>query len=290
MTITTMEQLEAIPEGGTITVASTTIGNRTWSKVPDGWSYDGAVVRSINFIGAVEAGTVTTGDGPPAVGDLYVEAGHHHLILAIPDDNAWVAQFYDNRFQRLQHRPLTYFIDNDLAKVGEGDRPAWCDMAMTMGAALHEMNGSRQNYIAENTRIQIALNTANARVRELERTPVTPEFIRGLHEQLTYHEVDDLDDWLADQGHGREAEHEIDVTINGTIRTHFDTSDAREALGLGSDFEIESVGHTDVEFSRNVTVIKTGVGCQCDEVTREDLTGYLPDNVTGDWAFSVECG
>lgn len=265
MSITTMEQLEALPDGQSITIRTSALGEQVWQKADGLFLREGAAVRPINFVGAVNAGQVTTGGVTDRIGQAYGDIRSGWLVYSQEGETLHTLRFTPGAQPVVESHPRSFFGTRD----SNWTRPDWAGPMAQVARQLHEARNA----------------PARAGIE-----------VDGLHRFIAerdWYDTDDrdaLDGWLADQGHAREVEHDVSVRMWGTVPMTVSHSDARETLGMATDFDIVDVSTVEVEWERTVTFAKigTGGGCTCGEVSSTDLDPWLPSGASlAD--YEVEC-
>lgn len=260
MSITTIEQLEALPAGAQITVTSTALGDQRWEKGDGVLVREGAAVRPITFIGAINAGQVRmVGEeaptAPSRVGRVY-HAGPIRWVIHTEDPNG---DLYSMRFDE---GSATYTL--------EDHRPSFFGDAWNTerwGPAVASM--ARDLYEAQKA-------TPAPAGLDVER-------LHAFISERSWYDTDDrhaLDEFLTREGYSREAEHATSVRMWGSLPV------SHETLGLDSSVELEN---NTVDWTKVVTVTRTGVGCTCEEVSRDDMHEYVPTGGTLDDFEVIDC-
>lgn len=119
------------------------------------------------------------------------------------------------------------------------------------------------------------------RTTPAEPTPaptIPEELIEDLNEYAVNARSDSFDRILDRHGIDRRTSVAVRVRLTGTVSWTPGVAMAAAGL-LGSGFTVMEVeGAVIVRWERLVTVVKRGIGCQCDEVVAEDWREFLPDD------------
>lgn len=255
MTISSMEQLEALPVGGAVRVAST-VGSgspRVFTRVKDGFDYDGAVVDPKWFVGYVAEGKVQNfATGDPEAGDFFVSGGRHgYIILLVADGMVTIAQFSNDRFVEVLSRRIEDVRGFNWTRKAPSDRPAWYD---TMYPVLIQMS-------------QVRVNLTNTQTDYARAEGARVEAVRE----------------LAALKEARVAQ--VAVVATGTSEVPVE-----KAAGLVP--EGATVSDVTATWRRMFTVTTEPVrGCACG-ISREQVAELLTieDDGTHEWTFHADCG
>ncbi len=254
MTISTMEELEALAPGTSVKVTGRRLGERIFERTRTGFAANGVEVEPRFFAGHVEAGQVVNfSHGDPEPGDHYVAGVHRYVIVSVTDDGVTIMQFSRGRWQNMIRRPMTETRGFTWTRVAPEQRPEWHDMAYALGA---QMSGVQ----AESARVAQQWNEAQ---RELGQMRVD----------------------LARMRETRAAQ--IQVVATGVTRLPVDKA-------AGHVPEDTTVVDVVASWRREFTVTsEPATGCQCGTISREQVIGLLGisgQSEHADFGFQVNCG
>lgn len=250
MSITTMEELEALPTGTTIKVANRRLGNKMYTRSAGGFTVDGTEIEAAYFVGHVTAGQVTNyAHGDPETGDHFVAGRHRYIVIGV-DDEVHLMQFHGDGWQSILHRPLTETRGFRWTRVAPADRPAWHDQAFALGTQMRSMQAENERLAAE----------VNSTVRDL----------RAAQRDLTRFRE------------SRAAQ--VQVVVTGVTRLPLEKA-AGEVPEKATVVDV--VASWRREFTITTEPVS---GCQCGTVTRAKVAEMLGIEESSDFGFQVDCG
>lgn len=143
MTITTMEELEAVPVDSEVEVQD----NGVWTRVANGLRAQNDTVLALShFSGAVKNSLVKVRDSRPVEpGMLYHNPGYTDVtrymwvVLRVNDDGSWnVATLMRSRFRNLDRWPAGWAERHGYVRTPEAQQPDYVALVQEMGMALLE--------------------------------------------------------------------------------------------------------------------------------------------------------
>src|SRR5262245_27901545 len=277
--IETRAQMDAVPVGQEIQVTQHGLVKR-WLHTEQGWSDGTSVLESQMFNAAITAGRVVDVSGmTPQVGDWFVHNDYDGRYTRVVVEVTSATQFQMASFsecRNLNLHPLAApEMGNGWSRVPEWEVTPWQKGAAVLAGMIGDLR-------RENMRLSGLVN---------QQTVWPENFVSGLHDLLDAFDDDDdrgrVNDYLDSFGIAKTVEHRTAVRITGDTYFTISASDARRELG--DDFEITDVEDgSRVYWQRTVYLTNEGVGCTCDQVERDDLDDYLPDDYNNyDW--TTEC-
>lgn len=146
MTLTTVQDLDALPAGSAIRVTDTT--KAVWTKAAEGgWTRDGVPqVPSMFFAGLLEGGRVRDWrESDPEVGDVYQEGLSWYLFIYVNDEQttflAWRGQAFRQRYERSLSEVRGW---QRPAKIRPENIPDWLQPLVAHVGVLQTMEASRR--------------------------------------------------------------------------------------------------------------------------------------------------
>lgn len=266
MTITSVEALDALPEGSTIRVSDA--GTTRWSRVGTGWTRDGVQVPvpSSLFRGLVKMGRVAdVAHLDPEAGDVYRNGRYWYLFVQIAGGQCRYVSWRDQTFRARQTTELTRLREGWLAnatRVPEGELPAWLRVLRDQRL----MFATYENTIAElATRVDALADESAARSRVLQETERRYQAL----------EVERSTDRPAT----------VKITVSGSS-----PMPPEKAVGhLPAGAQVQEVA---VAWRRTLTLETTGSGCVCSAVTPDWLAAQLgvSQDTVSTFAWTADCG
>lgn len=286
MSITSMEELEALEAGAAVLLRSALNGDQRWERVEGGFKQpEGTtVVKPAHFVGYLSGGLVQREDRPMFAEGALLAVGDYHLLLVDQREGAWrCVQFYRGRINSNPTMPEETIRTARYATVPTEQIPGLASITVLARMYYQQVDLGRARSAATASRVQEV---------------VPPGLVAALHNYAA--EVDgpadgDLDSILTQYGIGRVADHVSTVSISGTTTLGTDYDEVAERLTDGRpdrDLVIDDVSDLVVRWSKQVRVTRSTVGgeCWCDNVEQSDLDQYVPANADrDDWSFEATC-
>lgn len=303
MTINTLEELEAIPVGGSAYLISGSVTQR-WNRTDTGWRIGdaGASVPTSVLEGAAIAGHVSR-RAEKQVGQWWTRSHRTYYILSITGEGAYpvkVANFFDGRYQSLD----IYGTEVNLGTLVEA--PEWGASAQSLLVALQttqtQLDDVRSRLEAERTE----LRTTHEVVRNLRAAPDTSLISYKTRLQEALHEY--IDNYLSGvatdnlielmEAHDMEgpppAQETVQVYISVEGETEVEISDELAYSLVGSsDIYHGNDEEVTISWTRSYTVDRevSEDSCACEEVDRDDISTLLSgDGITyTSYDYEVTC-
>lgn len=274
-----MEEFGALDVGTEVVVKSRTLGDQRWTKVAEGWSHNGSVIRPEHFVGAVTAGKVLLATEEPLRPGDWIESGmYQHYVVAnglLPSGNLRTVRFRRGLYHSVTDVAPGVLTNATDATVQRMAPPEWAERVTGLAQTVTDL-------MRENDRLRAlpTLGVGQVAVNE------------GLVSRLQQYADDagdvGLDEILDDNGVGREREHASRIYLSGTATSTMSYDEAGDYLN-DSDVEIDDIEDGSlIRWSKTVYESRTGRGCTCEEWDRNELSSYLPDNVDS-WDFEATC-
>jgi hypothetical protein len=293
--IETMEQLEEVPVGESITVTDMDNTRKEFTRTDFGWANgDGATIPADLLLGAVTGGRVNRSEPPLRHGTWLRRIAHPAILRVLIERNN------DMLWSYLDITPGGVGYNHGATEAGVLRNyeviPAArveADGALTtyyrLACQFHATRTAGERLRAENGELVQRITTLN---EDLSRTRQQfPEnFVRDLHrvaDNVSDHRLDNL---LVEYEIGREREWQVEVALSGFSDVSPDNDDIER--GFDDDFSVDEVsGSVRVDWSRTVTLSLVGVTCVCEDIDNDLLTNYLPgDYESWDWEIEDGCG
>ena len=296
MSISTMEQLGAIPVGESITIrenASST-GGAVWVRTDTGLSNASGVELPIHFFsGSVNEGQVVSGAAPAIEVGMWfdgISTGSQHLYLILglemenrPADNPliWVADFHRENYSR-RHRYSR--ADFGTMPLMNADRlPEWLTPALrSMTQMMHEQ--AMLVGVEQEARRQVDAEMNRMRNRPYPDLNVE-QFVTDLNAVSESVDVEALDTVLSSHSVMTPRRCTWTAVVTGKAPIRPDFVQAGLSNYVNPTEQPPPIGWT-VTFTDRLRV--TERGCVCDRFDLDAYSGRLPANRT-DVAVTVTC-
>lgn len=270
MTVATMTEFEALTIPATISVADTNNTRVRWDLTEAGWvreDYPNAPVPSRFFAGFVTSGLVAIGGTRQlAVGDLYQRDGRDYYIALSPmqdDDHGWWFLALSERGEAaglMTYRRRSFEGEPSMRLVPADERPAWYPVGsgLALWTLARHLASTREVEDLQQRLARLTQERAQERAASMVET-VPPALALALKAYAEEAEDEDFDAILNRHGIGRSVPCDVTVVLRGST-----------------------------PWTRTVTLTRSGVGCVCDQVDRDDLQEFLPDD-PGEWTYTATC-
>lgn len=279
MSISSVEELDAMGEGSTIRVTESGV-NRTWTKGSEGWTRSdqtGTWVGAKFFAPLLAAGSVTdwrTAD--PAPGDVYGEGRFRYLITRVADDTVWflgwrfIASSNTWTFRDRYVRSLDEVRGwTSVVKLQSSD-PSVAYLAQLWNSGIAEAyERNLASTIEGREAVARDLTESQRRVRTMERNLRQAQVD---HERLEQVRQSDLPT-------------QVRVHVHGTSRMPTEKAVGHVPTGV-------TVTSVQVHWTRDLVYDAQGPGCVCSQVTREWVHEQLgvDDSRDDDFGWTSDCG
>lgn len=250
----TMEMLEAAPPGTAVTVEAA-----EWQKVEGGLMRNGVTLSLDNFIYYLNQNKVIIQVVPWEQGRWYYGPGRgrtstkYRLVCEVDDGH----------------------VHGLVVTIGNGDVEL---------LTWPETDPVGDWTLLTPSRVRLWM-TRMHNLYDVLKHQVPEPMVEALHRYAERAGDVDFDQVLDDCGIGRAADHVVKVHIQG--HSLWPAVDALAAQSwLGGDVTVNGTEPTRVNWFRDVEIIRSGVGCVCDDIHDDDLAPYLPSTVA-EWDFTV---
>jgi hypothetical protein len=277
-----MDTLTAMNVGDAITV-NQTAGQVVWHKTemdPPRWrsqvmsSSSGSIAQD-SFVGYLRDGLVEVGARTlPEIRTMWVYDGFYYLVLDRTDTVVKVLTLAsDLAIANPGVSTRTLAQTSNWTPVLAGNQPEWLRPMVALG----------QMVMSRNERIE-ALG---------QRTLMPAGFLDSIREFIDDggNSLDEFEDEVLDP-YGLARTSDIDVEVGITGVSVFTEAEDIEAGSLFGDEQYEFNAESPtvrIPWTRTVQITKTGRGCQCQEITYDDVRPYLPDNgETEEWDYETQ--
>lgn len=254
MTISSIEELAALPVGESVRVTGNRIGARVFARVKDGFDFEGTVVDPEWFAGYVAEGKVMNfATGDPEAGDFYVSTGgHSYIITLVADNTVTITQFTRGRMVETMSRRLVDVRDYRWTKQAPSQRPEWYDVVYPVLISLSQV---RVNLTNTQTELGQARQSSTEAAQELA-------LLKSMRVA------------------------QVAVVATGTSKVPVE-----KAAGLVP--QGTTVSDVTATWRRMFTLTTEPVsGCACGAASREVVSALLDieDDSTHEWTFHADCG
>lgn len=165
MTISTVEELEALPPGTEVAVTSASLGRKTWLRTEKGWNRRGATLPSNMFLGSISAGKVARADQVLPEEWSWWRYDDHFCVVVSTDAHAHTAQV-----ARFTGPRWTGFVDGMVrSQFGPGfwqriEPQPW--MRSVEGLLIQHLA-----LVKSAANLDVELSALRRRVEQMEHTP-----------------------------------------------------------------------------------------------------------------------